>query len=113
MLYIYAALAEKERRLISERVRSALAAKKADGAMLGNRRNLGEAGALGRQTLKGEADRFARNIMPLIRSIQSAGTKGMGSIANVLNERGVRTARGGSLACLFGAKHVGARHSEV
>src|SRR5258705_7615958 len=35
MLHLYAALAEKERRLISERTRGALAAKKAAGARLG------------------------------------------------------------------------------
>ena len=37
MLHLYAALAEKERRLIGERTRSALAARKAQGAKLGNR----------------------------------------------------------------------------
>jgi DNA invertase Pin-like site-specific DNA recombinase len=36
MLHLYAALAEKERRLISDRTRAALAAKKAQGARLGN-----------------------------------------------------------------------------
>jgi DNA invertase Pin-like site-specific DNA recombinase len=36
MLHLYAALAEKERRLISERTKAALAAKKAAGAALGN-----------------------------------------------------------------------------
>jgi DNA invertase Pin-like site-specific DNA recombinase len=41
MLHLYAALAEKERRLIAERTRLALAAKKASGAKLGNLRNLG------------------------------------------------------------------------
>src|SRR5438477_8207394 len=35
MLHLYAALAEKERRLVSERTRSALAARKAQGADLG------------------------------------------------------------------------------
>jgi DNA invertase Pin-like site-specific DNA recombinase len=40
MLHIYAALAEKERHLISDRTRAALAAKKAQGAALGNRTNL-------------------------------------------------------------------------
>jgi DNA invertase Pin-like site-specific DNA recombinase len=48
MLHLYAALAEKERRLISERTRAALQAKKAAGAVLGNRTNLGEAGLSGR-----------------------------------------------------------------
>ncbi len=40
MLHLYAALAEKERRLIAERTRAALAVKKAAGARLGNRSNL-------------------------------------------------------------------------
>ena len=40
MLHLYAALAEKERRLISERTRAALAAKKANGAALGNPTNI-------------------------------------------------------------------------
>src|SRR5437588_4914637 len=49
MLHLYAALAEKERRLIAERTRSALAARKAQGAKLGNRRSASEAAALGRK----------------------------------------------------------------
>src|SRR6188472_1706448 len=51
MLHLYAALAEKERRLISERTRAALAAKKAAGAKLGNPKDIVEAGSLGRVTL--------------------------------------------------------------
>ena len=49
MLHLYAALAEKERRLISERTKAALAAKKAHGAKLGNPRNVVTAASLGRQ----------------------------------------------------------------
>jgi DNA invertase Pin-like site-specific DNA recombinase len=45
MLHIYAALAEKERALISDRTRVALAQKKAQGVTLGNRTNLAEASA--------------------------------------------------------------------
>ncbi|WP_312015087.1 recombinase family protein [Bradyrhizobium lablabi] len=41
MLHLYAALAEKERRLISERTKAALSAKKASGIRLGNPHNLG------------------------------------------------------------------------
>jgi DNA invertase Pin-like site-specific DNA recombinase len=53
MLHLYAALAEKERRLISERTKAALAAKKASGYKLGNSRNIALAGQIGRgvQTL--------------------------------------------------------------
>ena len=38
MLHLYAALAEKERRLISQRTKDALAAKKAQGVRLGHQR---------------------------------------------------------------------------
>src|SRR3954469_22421906 len=51
-------------RLIAERTRLALAAKKATGARLGNPRNLNEAGALGRRPLASEADRLAANVLP-------------------------------------------------
>ena len=47
MLHLYAALAEKERRLISERTKAALSARKSQGARLGNRQNPREAAALG------------------------------------------------------------------
>jgi hypothetical protein len=47
MLHLYAALAEKERRLISERT-AALQAKKASGAKLGNPTNLCVAASIGR-----------------------------------------------------------------
>jgi DNA invertase Pin-like site-specific DNA recombinase len=94
MLHLYAALAEKERRLISERTRAALAAKKAQGATLGNSTNIVQAGQAGRQIQRTEADRFAANMLPIIQSIQSAGPIGMVSIATELNRRGIRTPRG-------------------
>jgi DNA invertase Pin-like site-specific DNA recombinase len=59
MLHLYAALAEKERRLISERTKAALAAKKASGAKLGNPRNITLAGAAGRTAQTAAADEFA------------------------------------------------------
>jgi len=95
MLHLYAALAEKERRLIAERTKAALAAKKASGAALGNPTNLDEAGALGRVRLSADADQFAANVLPIVLEVRALGARGYGSIACALNRRGVRTARGG------------------
>jgi DNA invertase Pin-like site-specific DNA recombinase len=94
-LGIDAALAEKERRLISERTRSALAARKAQGKALGNPSNIHQAGANGRQAAKASAATFAASVMPVIRSIQKSGITSLGGIAEVLNNRGIPTARGG------------------
>ena len=95
MLHIYAALAEKERSLISERTKSALAVKKAQGALLGNRTNLQEAQRAGNRVQKTNADQFAINVLPVILDIQQSGVAGLASIADTLNRRGIRTARGG------------------
>ena len=95
MLHLYAALAEKERRLISERTRSALAARKAQGARLGNRSNAAEAAALGRQVQKAEAASFAANVLPIIETLRQSGVRDLRGLAAALNNRGVRTARGG------------------
>src|SRR6187399_1765969 len=51
MLHLYAALAEKERRLISERTRAALPQRKAQGGSLGNRTNAAEAAEAGQRAL--------------------------------------------------------------
>src|SRR3979490_1432152 len=88
MLHLYAALAEKERRLISERTSAALQAKKASGAKLGNPTNLWVAGAIGRNTQLHIADEFARNLMPWVQAIQKAGAATLSEIASSLNARG-------------------------
>jgi DNA invertase Pin-like site-specific DNA recombinase len=95
MLHLYAALAEKERALISQRTRAALAAKKARGAKLGNPTNLAEAAAMGARATAAGADRFAANVLPVVETIRAAGVTSLGGIADALNARGVRTARGG------------------
>lgn len=96
MLHLYAALAEKERQLISERTKAALAARRAQGARLGNRRSPAAAAAKGRAASLGQADRFAGEIIPIIRIIQRAGITSLRGIAAALEARGVRTARGGA-----------------
>src|SRR5881394_3714735 len=94
VLHLFAALAEKERALISTRTRQALAAAKARGVTLGNprlhvaRRNAVEAVSI-------EADRFAANVLPIIREAQKAGATTLRELAAALNARGIATARGG------------------
>src|SRR5712675_2582471 len=66
MLHLYAALAEKERCLISERTKAALQAKRASGARLGNLTNLGFAGDMGRTTLAAVANEFVTDLLPII-----------------------------------------------
>jgi DNA invertase Pin-like site-specific DNA recombinase len=94
MLHLYAALAEKERRLISERTKAALAAKKAGGAKLGNSRNIALAGAAGRFAQTAAADDFAASLIPIVNAIRSTGATSLEAIARALNDRGVRSARG-------------------
>jgi DNA invertase Pin-like site-specific DNA recombinase len=96
MLHLYAALAEKERRLIAERTKAALAAKKAVGARLGNPRNLDYAGRIGRAALIDAADRFARDLVPTVQAISATGAVTLASLTIELNRRGIKSARGGS-----------------
>jgi DNA invertase Pin-like site-specific DNA recombinase len=94
MLHLYAALAEKERRLISERTKAALAIKKAEGGKLGNPSNIREAGNIGRASLMAEADEHARSLVVLLRTLRAEGTITIGAITRSLNERKITTARG-------------------
>ena len=95
MLHLYAALAEKERRLISDRTRAALAAAKRQGKRLGNP-NGSAALAKGRVALAQGADEFARSIQPIIDSLHAAGVTKLRDVAKALNQRGIRTVRGAS-----------------
>ena len=95
MLHMYAALAEKERALISARTKAALAAKKAAGAKLGNPR-AAEAAVKAHAANRAAADKFAAKVLPIVREIQAAaGRTTLREIAESLNARGVHTARGG------------------
>ncbi|HEX3410317.1 MAG TPA: recombinase family protein [Stellaceae bacterium] len=96
VLHLFAAMAEKERALISERTRSALARKKAQGAILGNRTNLHVAQAKGAAASSSNADAFAANVLPIVRQIQASGVTVPQGIADALNARGIHTARGGA-----------------
>jgi DNA invertase Pin-like site-specific DNA recombinase len=94
VLHLFAALAEKERALISTRTRQALSAAKARGVALGNPR-LHVARRSAVDVVKAEADRYAANVLPVIREAQKAGARTLREIAEALNARGIATARGG------------------
>jgi DNA invertase Pin-like site-specific DNA recombinase len=94
MLHLYAALAEKERRLISERTKAALAAKRANGGKLGNPRNIAAAGALGRAAQIAAADQFVASLAPVLSAIRNTGADTLDAISRAFNEKGIRTARG-------------------
>src|SRR3954451_10243473 len=67
MLHVYAALAEKERAMISTRTRDALAAARIRGVKLGNRTNLREAGRLGAAATRDKAEQHAGNVLPILQ----------------------------------------------
>jgi DNA invertase Pin-like site-specific DNA recombinase len=95
ILHLYAALGEKERNLIAGRTKAALAAKKAQGKILGGPK-LPEARVAAQVVIKSNADRHAANVLPIIRDAQKAGATTLRAVADALNARGISTARGGT-----------------
>jgi DNA invertase Pin-like site-specific DNA recombinase len=85
MLHIYAAVAEKERRLIAERTRHALAAAKARGVRLGGWRQSSVAAQ------QAAAER-ARELRPVFQELRDLSDF---KAAVALNERGIPAASGG------------------
>ena len=94
ILHLFAALAEKERAMISSRTKAALTAAKARGVKLGGPK-LAEARKIAVATIKSLADRHAGNVLPIIREVQRSGATTLRDVATALNARGISTARGG------------------
>nr|WP_315400165.1 recombinase family protein [uncultured Duganella sp.] len=93
VLHLYASLAEKERRLISERTKAALAVKKASGIVLGNRTNLSDAQAKGREARELASVEFSRKLMGVLGNLKEGMS--LNQIAAHLNQMNVATIRGG------------------
>jgi hypothetical protein len=87
-------LAEKERKLISQRTREALKAAKERGVTLGNPR-LDEVRGLAVAATRAEADRYAANVLPIIREVQATGATSLRAIARA---RGTRRCHGAGRA---------------
>jgi DNA invertase Pin-like site-specific DNA recombinase len=86
LLHLYAALAEKERALISRRTKDALAAAKARGVVIGGLRDKG-------RELQAEAFDRAEALRPVFAELADMSANAM---AIELNKRGVPTPKGGT-----------------
>lgn len=87
-LHIFAALAQEERRLISERTRSALAEAKKRGVVLGSN------GKVLAERNRQQAFVTAQRMEPVIRPLLSVGYS-YSAIARILNEQGLTSSKGG------------------
>lgn len=94
MLGVHALVAERERLMISDRTKAALAAAKARGVRLGTRSGT-KLSAAGLETRRAKAKQFAQNVAPIIAQIRAAGASSLTEIANALNARGVMSPNGG------------------
>lgn len=92
---IIALLAQRERQLISERTKAGLAVAKQRGAALGNP-NAAKAWSKAVESIKAGKQEFAKSALVTIREIQGTGVKTLAKIADCLNKRGEKTARGGT-----------------
>ena len=93
MLHIYAALAEKERGMIAERTRAALAAAKQRGVRLGNPR-LGEARLVRSEKRVAYFRAHGLAIRAAIKVGLERGATSLDGLARALNERGVGAPEG-------------------
>ena len=93
VLHLFAALGQKERQLISQRTKDALAPMVGTGR-LGNKTNLTEAQARGRAGNVAASAAFARRVLPLVGRLKAGGLS-MNAIAGQLNASNMPTMRGG------------------
>jgi DNA invertase Pin-like site-specific DNA recombinase len=98
---IMALVAQQEREAISRRTQEALKAAKAKGIRLGNpngasalkRADKGNAASI--CVIRAKADQHAMNLKPVLIALRQEGISSLSGIATALNEREMRTPRGG------------------
>jgi DNA invertase Pin-like site-specific DNA recombinase len=83
MLHIYTALAEKERRMISQRTKDALRAAKARGVILSSAKQA--------EANRNDADAFAEGLRPIVAPFIHLSSR---RVAKVLNDRGIKSPTG-------------------
>jgi DNA invertase Pin-like site-specific DNA recombinase len=96
---VLAIVAQHEREAISQRTKAALAAAKARGTKLGNPKGAAHLRGRGNmeaiaQIKRGALDHAAR-VAPIIDRLREEGVTSANAVARALNDRGVRSARGG------------------
>ena len=116
LLHVMAAVAEHEAQAISDRTRAALAAAKARGVALGwsipgRAEEQRQAARKGAERNARKADQHAANVLPIIRQIAAPGAS-LRQIADELNTRGIKTARGG-LWYAATVRNIMARENEI
>ena len=101
MMRVYAAMAQKERELISERTRAALAAAKARGAVLGGDRgyrpSAGPCAAAAANAREDVATQIAHRLSLEIETLREEGVTTFQGLARALTRRAVPTSRGGAV----------------
>ena len=101
MMRIYAAMAQKERELISARTKAALAAARARGTVLGGDRGYrplsGPDAAKAARVRREGAERAAHRLALDIAAIRGEGITTNAGLAQALTERRVPTPRGGAV----------------
>src|ERR1044072_4027084 len=100
-VHILAAVAQRDRKLISERTKAALAAAKARGAKLGNPngasalRRAGKGTRAALHAVRHNAKVRAVEYFDIVEVVRGGGATSCAAIATELNGRGILTARGG------------------
>jgi DNA invertase Pin-like site-specific DNA recombinase len=94
-LHARALFAEHERDMISARTKAALQALKQRGVKLGNHTNLAEARVAAAAQRLANAEKRDLSVLPHIGELQRAGVTSLNGIAQALNAREIKTARGG------------------